>query len=101
VTAYRPMPNDGNSTGCTGPSPSVGYDHSESSPTWYRPEGTVTNNGTEPLPPPVGMADAAGTGESFLPGEQHGPVMASVSLVDRYWMAVATRMSSSGLIRWS
>ncbi len=79
----------------------MGYDHSDSSPTRYRPDGTVTNVGAAFLPPTTGMAGPVGSGDSVRPGEQHGPVMVSVSPSHRYWMAVATRMSSSGLIRWS
>jgi hypothetical protein len=62
----------------------------------------VTSVGTEPRPLTTGLLDPADTEDSGLPGAQHGPVIVSANLRwPRYWMDVATRISSSGLIRWS
>ena len=65
----------------------------------YVPAGMVTSDAL--WVPPVGRARSAAAGvppRRF--GAQHGPDTSKWA-GPAYWMAVATRMRSSGLMRWS
>jgi hypothetical protein len=62
----------------------------------------VTNDASWTPAPPVGSPRSGAAPGAPPPrfGAQHGPDT-GYGPVRAYWMAVATRMSSSGVIRWS